>query len=66
MALPYDKLKAVLSHTDPVRTMGKVVQIVGLVVEAQVEGVSIGELCQISVDAEKPLSAEVREVNEER
>ena len=37
----------VINRLDLVRVVGKVVQVVGLVIEAQVQGVSIGELCQI-------------------
>ncbi len=42
-----------------VRVVGKVVQVVGLVVEAQVQGVSIGELCTIELDETKTINAEV-------
>ncbi len=48
-----------LDRVDLVRVVGKVVQVVGLVIEAQVQGVSIGELCQIEVDAHKTIEGEV-------
>ena len=33
-----------------VNVIGKVIQVVGLVVEAKVQGVFIGELCNIQID----------------
>ncbi|MBT5856305.1 flagellar protein export ATPase FliI [bacterium] len=48
-----------LQDVDLIRVVGKVVQVVGLVVEAQVQGVSIGELCRIEISSEKSILAEV-------
>jgi flagellum-specific ATP synthase len=42
-----------------IKVVGKVVQVVGLVVEAQVQGVSVGELCTIELDETKSIQAEV-------
>ncbi|MFC1617525.1 flagellar protein export ATPase FliI [Candidatus Margulisiibacteriota bacterium] len=48
-----------ISNTDLIRVVGKVVQVVGLVVEAQVQGVSVGELCTIELDEKTNINAEV-------
>ncbi len=48
-----------IENTELVRVVGKVVQVVGLVVEAQVQGVSVGELCTIEIDENKNVFAEV-------
>jgi flagellum-specific ATP synthase len=48
-----------IEHTDLVKVVGKVSQIVGLIVEAQVQGVSINELCIIEVEENKTINAEV-------
>ncbi|MFA5879501.1 MAG: flagellar protein export ATPase FliI [Candidatus Margulisiibacteriota bacterium] len=42
-----------------VRIVGKVVQAVGLVIEAQVQGVSVGELCTIDIEDGKIIYGEV-------
>ena len=34
-----------LNDADLVKVIGKVIQVVGLIIEAQVQGVSIGDLC---------------------
>ena len=47
-----------IDKTDILQVVGKVTQVVGLVVEAQVQGVSIGEICKIMMD-EAPILAEV-------
>ncbi|MFC1770512.1 flagellar protein export ATPase FliI [Candidatus Margulisiibacteriota bacterium] len=51
-------LKAI-ETTDIVKVVGKVVKVVGLVIEAQVQGVSIGELCKIMISDEIIIEAEV-------
>ena len=48
-----------IESTELVRIVGKVVQVVGLVIEAQVQGVSVGELCTIDIDDEKTIFGEV-------
>lgn len=53
------KYISTIEKTDILQVVGKVSQIVGLVVEAQVQGVSIGELCKIMLDDVKFILAEV-------
>jgi flagellum-specific ATP synthase len=60
------RLIQAVQQADIVRVVGKVSQIVGLVVEAQVQGVSIGELCKIYVDENKHILAEVVGFKEEK
>ncbi len=54
-----ERYKSVINKTNILKVIGKVIQIVGLVVEAEVQGVSIGELCKISVTKETHILAEV-------
>jgi len=54
-----EKLSRAIQKPDLLEVVGKVVQVVGLVVEAQVQGVSIGELCNIVIDDNKSILAEV-------
>ncbi len=49
----------VIKKTNVLKVIGKVIQVVGLVVEAEVQGVSIGELCKITVTKETHILAEV-------
>lgn len=49
----------VIKKTTLLKVVGKVIQVVGLVVEAEVQGVSIGELCKIFVTKKKYILAEV-------
>lgn len=42
-----------------VNVVGRVVRVVGLVVEAEVQGVSVGELCKITISEDKHILAEV-------
>lgn len=51
---------------DLLRVVGKVVQVIGLVVEARVQGVSIGELCRIVIDKDNEILAEVVGFKEEK
>jgi flagellum-specific ATP synthase len=51
-------LKAI-ERTDLIKVVGKVTEVVGLVVEAQVEGVSVGEICVIEIDEKRSIRAEV-------
>jgi flagellum-specific ATP synthase len=48
-----------LPHIDLVRVVGRVVKVVGLVIEAQIQGVSIGDLCQVEVTNQGAIQAEV-------
>ena len=51
---------------DLLQVVGKVTQVVGLVVEAQVQGVSISELCRIIVSPDHTVLAEVVGFKEEK
>jgi len=48
--IDFDKYHRVIERADTVRVIGKVIQVVGLILEAQVQGVSIGDLCVISIN----------------
>ncbi len=53
---PYLK---VLDRVDDIKIVGKVIQVVGLVVEAQVQGVFVGELCYVEISKTESIRAEV-------
>lgn len=53
------KYYKIIEKAELVKVVGKVIHVVGLIIEAQVEGVSIGELCNIYIDEQKTLAAEV-------
>ncbi len=55
-----------IEKADLLKVVGKVIQIVGLVVEAKVQGVCIGELCNIEVDDTFSIQAEVVGFKEEK
>ncbi|HEY9764750.1 MAG TPA: hypothetical protein V6C82_00205, partial [Chroococcales cyanobacterium] len=56
----YDDYSFAVKKTNPIRPNGVVVQLVGLVIEAQMQGVMYGELCYIySTDKSKVFPAEV-------
>lgn len=57
--MDFSKFYHTIDDLDLVHAVGKVVQVVGLVVEAQVQGVSIGELCKIEINAKKHIYGEV-------
>ncbi len=57
---------AAIEKLDLLQVVGKVVQIVGLIVEAKVQGVSIGELCHIQVTPEVTILSEVVGFKEEK
>lgn len=50
LPIDFDKYYRAIEQADTVRVIGKVIQVVGLILEAQVQGVSIGDLCVISID----------------
>ncbi len=52
MAVDLEKYYRAVEKTDLIKVIGKVVQVVGLVIEAQVQGVSIGDLCTIRIEKE--------------
>lgn len=50
--IDFDKYHRAIERTDLVKVIGKVVQVVGLIIEAQVGGVSVGDLCSIRLEKE--------------
>ncbi len=46
----FDKYHRAVDHADLVKVIGKVVQVVGLIIDAQVGGVSVGDLCSIRIE----------------
>ena len=44
-----DPFKHALDDLDTVRVVGRVVKVVGLVIEAQIQGVSVGDLCMVEI-----------------
>lgn len=61
-----DKYLTAVDRTDLLKVVGKVVQVVGLVVEARVQGVFIGELCNIQIDETRSIRSEVVGFKEEK
>ena len=54
----FDHYHNALKNLDVVRVVGRVVKVVGLVIEAQIQGVSIGDLCMVEA-ANDTIRAEV-------
>ncbi|MBU0671634.1 MAG: flagellar protein export ATPase FliI [Candidatus Margulisbacteria bacterium] len=50
MKMNLDKYHKAVERADLVKVIGKVVQVVGLIIEAQVGGVSVGDLCSIRLE----------------
>ena len=50
MQIDFDKYHKAVGRADLVKVIGKVVQVVGLIIEAQVGGVSVGDLCGIHIE----------------
>jgi flagellum-specific ATP synthase len=50
--IEFEKYHRAVERADLVRVIGKVVQVVGLIIEAQVGGVSVGDLCSIRIEKE--------------
>ena len=48
-AIDFEKYHKAVEHADLVKVIGKVIQVVGLIIEAQVQGVSIGDLCTLKM-----------------
>lgn len=48
-----------LKKLDLLQVVGKVIQVVGLIIEAQVQGVSVGELCKIMINDQQYILSEV-------
>jgi flagellum-specific ATP synthase len=66
-SLAYDVMKARIEQIDPVRRLGKVVKVVGLVIESAGPAVSIGRMCTIeNRDDSSKVLAEVVGFREDR
>ena len=67
MAIDFEKYHHAIERADLVKVIGKVVQVVGLIIEAQVQGVSVGDLCSIRIEKEgRDAFAEVVGFREQR
>jgi flagellum-specific ATP synthase len=70
MTLPqidFEKYHGAVERAELVRVIGKVVQVVGLIIEAQVGGVSVGDLCTVRLEKDNRESyAEVVGFREKR
>ncbi|OGB90243.1 flagellar protein export ATPase FliI [candidate division WOR-1 bacterium RIFCSPHIGHO2_01_FULL_53_15] len=51
-AIDFEKYHKAVERADLVKVIGKIVQVVGLIIEAQVGGVSVGDLCAIRIEKE--------------
>ena len=49
-AIDFEKYHRAVERAESVRVIGKVIQVVGLILEAQVQGVTIGDLCVIKTN----------------
>jgi flagellum-specific ATP synthase len=61
-----DRYLTAIDKADLLQVVGKVVRVVGLVIEAQLQGVSVGELCRIELNRDKTIFAEVVGFREEQ
>lgn len=50
--IDFEKYYKAIERADMVKVIGKIVQVVGLIIEAQVGGVSVGDLCAIRIEKE--------------
>ena len=55
----FDPYKKALDDLDVVRVVGRVVKVVGLVIEAQIQGVLVGDLCMVEIVGGDMIRAEV-------
>ncbi|MGC6366952.1 MAG: flagellar protein export ATPase FliI [Candidatus Marinamargulisbacteria bacterium] len=62
----FDAHKQALNELDVVRVVGRVVKVVGLVIEAQIQGVSVGDLCMVEIVGGEMIRAEVVGFKEEQ
>ncbi|MBU0579745.1 MAG: flagellar protein export ATPase FliI [Candidatus Margulisbacteria bacterium] len=58
MELEFQKYYRIVETTDTCKIIGKVIKVIGLVIEAQVPGVSVGELCTIYCEGDNPHTVE--------
>lgn len=66
MSIDFEKLSNIIEQADLIKVVGKVTRVIGLVIEAQVQGVFIGELCIIEIDENTKVRAEVVGFKEEQ
>jgi flagellum-specific ATP synthase len=67
MGIDFEEYHRAVDRAELVKVIGKVVQVVGLIIEAQVGGVSVGDLCTIKIEKDNRLSfAEVVGFRENR
>ncbi|MGE4169488.1 MAG: flagellar protein export ATPase FliI [Candidatus Margulisiibacteriota bacterium] len=66
MALDLTRYHKAIDRHDIIKVVGKVIEVVGLVIEAQVQGVSVGEVCHIYLDDDNWIRSEVVGFREER
>jgi len=52
MTIDLKKYYSAIENAEMVKVIGKVIQVVGLIIEAQVGGVSVGDLCTIRIEKE--------------
>ena len=52
MPIDLEKYYRAIENAEMVKVIGKVIQVVGLIIEAQVGGVSVGDLCTIRIEKE--------------
>lgn len=57
--LDLDRYKAVLDSVDPVKENGRVIQVIGLVIESAGPAACIGEVCLVSTRAGRSIACEV-------
>lgn len=53
MEIDFAKYHQAVDEAELVKVIGKVVQVVGLIIEAQVGGVSVGDICSIRIEKDK-------------
>ena len=52
MPINFEKYHRAIETAEMVKVIGKIIQVVGLIIEAQVGGVSVGDLCSIRIEKE--------------
>jgi flagellum-specific ATP synthase len=62
MTISLKKYSQAIDQLELVKVVGKVIQVVGLIIEAQAQGVFVGELCFIELEGENARSVEAEVV----
>ena len=57
--MDFDQYKKAIEDVETIQVVGKVVKVIGLVIEAQIQGVSVGDLCMIELVHGELIRAEV-------